>query len=84
MPKLGLNASVPPTNPMLSTPYSEVRGAGTGGCVGNNVGHTISWRRVFNELPADKFTVYFFETYPETQEEWDELLENEQEKVYRK
>ncbi len=56
--------------------------AGTG--TGGSAGQYPSWQKIFSRLPKDKFTVYFFETYPEMQEEWDELLENKQEKVYRK
>lgn len=64
----------------------EIRGAGSGGCVGNSVGQNPYWQTVFSKLPADKFTVYFFETdiYPETQEDWDELRNNMEELVERK
>lgn len=55
---------------------SNIRGAGSGGCVGNDAGQYPSWDNIFSQLPAGKFTVYFFETntYPETQEDWELLL----------
>ena len=47
-------------------------------------GYNPNWNNIFSQLPDDKFSVYFFETYPETQEDWDELRNNMQELVYRK
>lgn len=35
-----------------------------------------SWEQIFSELPQNKFSVYFFETKPRTQEEWNELRNN--------
>lgn len=32
--------------------------------------------KIFSELPAGKFSIYFFPEYPETQEEWDLIREN--------
>ncbi|HZH68916.1 MAG TPA: hypothetical protein VFD80_00510 [Flavobacteriaceae bacterium] len=61
-----------------------VRGAGSGGCVGSNAGYSPSWETIFSELPEGLFSVYFFETYPENQEDWDELRENMEELIYRK
>lgn len=43
-----------------------------------------NWNNIFSQLPDDKFSVYFFETFPETQEDWDELRNNMEELVYRK
>jgi hypothetical protein len=34
------------------------------------------WEYIYNNVPADKFTVYFFATNPQTQQEWDELIES--------
>lgn len=61
----------------LEKPF-EIRGAGRGGCVGNDAGQYPSWQTIFSQLPANKFTVYFFETddYPRTQEDWELLLSN--------
>ena len=42
------------------------------------------WQTIFSQLSEGKFSVYFFETYPETQEDWDELRDNMEELVYRK
>jgi len=57
---------------------SNIRGAGSGGCVGNDAGQYPSWQKIYSQLADDKFTVYFFEsnTYPETQEDWELLLSN--------
>jgi len=35
-----------------------------------------NWERIFSELPAGKFSIYFFTEYPETQEKWDLIREN--------
>lgn len=43
-----------------------------------------NWNNIFSQLPEGKFSVYFFETYPETQEDWDELRNNMEELVERK
>lgn len=43
-----------------------------------------NWNNIFSQLPDNKFSVYFFETYPETQEDWDELRNNMEELVERK
>lgn len=76
------NHHYPDTSLPSELPYS-IRGAGSGGCVGSNVGKSPSWETVFSQLPEDKFSVYFFESYPETQEQWDEIRNNP-EMVYRK
>lgn len=35
------------------------------------------WDMIFSELPEGQFSVYFFESYPEDQQVWDEIrLEN--------
>jgi len=72
------NTILPAIIPMEQDPYSEIRGAGTGGCVGANEGQLKSWESIYSQLPDDKFTVYFFETdsYPSTQEDWELLLSN--------
>ncbi len=62
---------------------SPIRGAGKGGCVGSNVGQRPLWDEVFSDLPAGLFTVYFFDTRPTTQAEWD-VLRNDTSKVHRK
>lgn len=31
------------------------------------------WNKIFSELPEGLFSVYFFDSYPENQEEWDEI-----------
>lgn|SRR5690554_894830 len=77
------NYHYPDTILPIHKPF-EIRGAGSGDCVGNSVGQNPYWQTVFSQLPADKFTVYFFETYPETQEDWEELKNNMKESVYRK
>jgi hypothetical protein len=34
------------------------------------------WEKIFSELPNGKFSVYFFKEYPEIQEEWDSIRNN--------
>ena len=62
----------------------QIRGTGIGGCVGSMEWQRPNWETIFSQLPEDKFSVYFFETYPETQEDWDDLRNNMEELVYRK
>lgn len=57
---------------------------GIGNCAGSDAGQNPYWQTIFSQLPGDKFSVYFFETYPETQEDWDELRNNMEELVERK
>lgn len=35
-----------------------------------------NWEKIFSELPAGKFSVYFFEKKPETQADWDSIRLN--------
>jgi len=35
-----------------------------------------NWEKIFSELPAGKYSVYFFTECPETQEEWDLVRES--------
>lgn len=41
-----------------------------------------NWTRIFSELPAGKFSIYFFTERPRTQEEWDSVRKNNN--FYRK
>ena len=41
-----------------------------------------NWEKIFSDLPASKFSVYFFTERPETQEAWD--LVREHYNLYRK
>lgn len=41
------------------------------------------WEFIFSQLPEGLFSIYFFETKPETQEDWD-ILRNNVENLYRK
>lgn len=60
-----------------------INSTSVGNCAG--AGSTNpNWVEIFSQLPEGLFSVYFFETYPENQEDWDELRNNIEELVYRK
>lgn len=64
------NVLLPSEIPML------IRGAGSGGCVGNDVGQSPKWDVVFSQLPEGKFSIYFFDKLATTQEEWNDIRVN--------
>ncbi|MCZ8331023.1 MAG: hypothetical protein O9282_06905 [Flavobacterium sp.] len=64
------NIILPENIPLL------IRGAGNGGCVGNDVGQSPSWENVFSQLPNGKFSIYFFDKLATTQEEWEDIRVN--------
>lgn len=64
------NVSLPLEIPLL------IRGAGSGGCVGNDVGQSPKWDVVFSQLPEGKFSIYFFDKLATTQQEWDDIRVN--------
>ena len=47
-----------------------------------SVSRIPNWEKIFSELPAGKFSVYFFTERPEMQEEWDLVRKNYN--LYRK
>lgn len=57
--------------------------AGMGGMTGTMAGQRPTWDVIFSQLPDSLFSVYFFETRPESQEEWD-TFRNNYELIYRK
>ena len=61
----------------------QVRGAGSGGCVGGMEGHITSWEDIYSQLPAGLFSVYFFDVFPSNQEEWN-MLRNSPHLIHRK
>lgn len=80
------DTTLPAIIPTEDTPYSEIigTGPGNGGGVGAGVGVSpVAWSDVFSQLPDGYFSVYFFETRPETQAEWD-ILRADMTKVHRK
>ena len=50
-------------------------------CIDGTSRHN-NWEKIFSELPEGKFSVYFFNEHPKTQEAWDIIRENYN--LYRK
>ena len=44
-------------------------------CIDRTSRHN-NWKKIFSDLPAGKFSVYFFNEHPKNQEEWDLIREN--------